>query len=582
MKRLLCLMATMVLVSAAWGYVFITNPSSGQPIKWPAGPIAMKIKTDNITVLSDGTTRATSIQAAVQDATRGWNHYLGTVQLSPQIVAVGDGADGNAINEIFFSITVYGANWDSNTLAITTAWYYSNQRTEGDILFNPTYTWDSYRGASRVTSANGPYDIQRVALHELGHVLGLDHPDENGQSVTALMNSIIGDIDSLQPDDINGAQALYGAPASAPSITSQPANQTVNAGQSAQFTVAASGNPAPTYQWQRLPAGSGTWANISDGGAYSGTSTTTLSITTATGMSGDQFRCVATNSAGSATSSPASLTVIAAVLPVISGLPATVTLNYGDTLSLSPTVTGTQPISYQWKIGGVNVGGATSSSYIKSNTTPADNGVYTLTATNGAGPVTSSNVTVTVNPAVAPVISGLPATVTLNYGDTLNLSASVTGTAPITYQWKQGGANIAGATSSSYIKSNATMADSGGYPFFIQVYGDALWTGSTGETITMLDVRRMRPRILATLDAGFFRARYVRASPHERLLMRDIAKFGESATIEQMQQASGKRNNEIQPTVSALIQKGLVYRPERARIAFTAPMFGAFLLRTPN
>ena len=124
--------------------------------------------------------------------------------------------------------------------------------------------------------------------------------------------------------------------------------------------------------------------------------------------------------------------------------------------------------------------------------------------------------------------------------------------------------------------------DSGGYPFFIQVYGDALWSGSHGETITMLDLRRLRPRILATLDAGFFRARYVRASPNERLLMRDIAKFGESATIEQMQQASGKRNNEIQPTVSALIQKGLVYRPERARIAFTAPMFGAFLIRTPN
>jgi hypothetical protein len=129
---------------------------------------------------------------------------------------------------------------------------------------------------------------------------------------------------------------------------------------------------------------------------------------------------------------------------------------------------------------------------------------------------------------------------------------------------------------------DAVMADSGGYPFFIQVYGDALWTGSQGETVTLLDLKRLRPRILATLDAGFFRARYVRASPHERMLMRDIAKFGESATIEQMQQASGKRNNEIQPTVSALIQKGLVYRPERARIAFTAPMFGAFLLRTPN
>jgi AAA ATPase-like protein len=129
---------------------------------------------------------------------------------------------------------------------------------------------------------------------------------------------------------------------------------------------------------------------------------------------------------------------------------------------------------------------------------------------------------------------------------------------------------------------DAVMDDSGGYPFFIQVYGDALWTGSHAEMIAMPDFRRLRPRILTTLDAGFFRARYVRASPNERLLMRNIATFGESATIEQLQQASGRRNNEIQPTVSALIQKGLVYRPERARIAFTAPMFGAFLLRTPN
>jgi hypothetical protein len=129
---------------------------------------------------------------------------------------------------------------------------------------------------------------------------------------------------------------------------------------------------------------------------------------------------------------------------------------------------------------------------------------------------------------------------------------------------------------------DAVMEDSGGYPFFIQVYGDALWTGSHSEGIAMADFRRLRPRILATLDAGFFRARYVRASPNERSLMRNIAQHGESATMEQLQQASGRKNNEIQPMLSALIQKGLVYRPERARVAFTAPMFGAFLLRTPN
>ena len=47
-------------------------------------------------------------------------------------------------------------------------------------------------------------------------------------------------------------------PPRAPSITSNPSAQTVNAGQSATFSVSASGYPAPTYQWQRLPGGSGT------------------------------------------------------------------------------------------------------------------------------------------------------------------------------------------------------------------------------------------------------------------------------------------------------------------------------------
>jgi hypothetical protein len=128
----------------------------------------------------------------------------------------------------------------------------------------------------------------------------------------------------------------------------------------------------------------------------------------------------------------------------------------------------------------------------------------------------------------------------------------------------------------------AVMQDTGGYPFFIQVYGDALWAGSAVETISMADFKRLRPRILAVLDAGFFRARYVRASPNERKLMRDIARFGESATSEQLQEASGLRNNELQPTLSSLIQKGLIYRPERAHVAFTAPMFGAFIRRTPD
>jgi hypothetical protein len=103
---------------------------------------------------------------------------------------------------------------------------------------------------------------------------------------------------------------------SAPVITTQPVDQTVAIGASLTFTAAASGTPAPTYQWQRLPAGSGTWANLSNGGSYAGATTGALTISgTTTGMNGDQFRCVATNSVSSATSSIATLTVLAMTPP---------------------------------------------------------------------------------------------------------------------------------------------------------------------------------------------------------------------------------------------------------------------------
>ena len=98
-----------------------------------------------------------------------------------------------------------------------------------------------------------------------------------------------------------------------PVVTTQPAAQSVAGGSSAFFSVDASGNPSPNYQWQRLPSGGSAWADLADGTGYSGTRTNALRVNgVSAALSGDQFRCVTTNSAGSATSAAAALTVTAA------------------------------------------------------------------------------------------------------------------------------------------------------------------------------------------------------------------------------------------------------------------------------
>ncbi len=124
-------------------------------------------------------------------------------------------------NRIDFRANVCGTSYGNNVLAVTLTLANPGQLGFGElyqsnILFNTAYSWDVYDGPRR-----SRIDFGRVALHELGHAIGLDH--EGSQS--AIMAPSITNLDSLQADDVAGVKAIYGG-TGACLVRDLPANAT--------------------------------------------------------------------------------------------------------------------------------------------------------------------------------------------------------------------------------------------------------------------------------------------------------------------------------------------------------------------
>jgi len=238
-----------------------------------------------------------------------------------------------------------------------------------------------------------------------------------------------------------------------PSITAHPVSVTVTAGQTATFSVTATGTAPLSYQWQK------------NGAPIAGaTATTYTTPATTTSDNGSTFRCVVSNSAGSVTSNSATLAVNAApVAPSITTHPSSVTVTAGQTATFTVSATGTAPLSYQWQKNGTNISGATSSNYTTPATTTSDNGsTFRCVVSNSGGSVTSNQATLTVSSgAVPPSITVQPVGLTVNVGQTATFSVTATGTAPLAYQWRKNGSFVAGATGSSYATPPVTAADHG-------------------------------------------------------------------------------------------------------------------------
>ncbi|MBF4163717.1 AAA family ATPase [Nocardioides acrostichi] len=133
----------------------------------------------------------------------------------------------------------------------------------------------------------------------------------------------------------------------------------------------------------------------------------------------------------------------------------------------------------------------------------------------------------------------------------------------------------------------AMYAATGGYPYFIQAYGKAVWDNAPRSPITAADVDVAAPEAERELAVGFFGSRYERATPAERDYLRAMADaaaqlqdepdaVGSVATAD-VAAVLGKKPQSLSPARDALLKKGLIYSGERGRIAFTVPHFGRYL-----
>ncbi len=284
-----------------------------------------------------------------------------------------------------------------------------------------------------------------------------------------------------------------GSGSSTPTITTQPANQTLTVGQTATFTAAATGSPTPTVQWQMSTDGGTTFGNVS------GATSTTLSFTTFSSQNGNRYRAVFTNSAGTATTAAATLTVNSPTPPTITTQPVNQTVNAGQTATFTTVATGSPTPTVQWQVstdGGANfsnVSGATSTT-LSFTTALSQNGYqYRGVFTNSAGMATTTAATLTVN-SVAPTITTQPANQTVTAGQTATFTAAATGSPTPAVQWQvstDGGANfsnVSGATSTTL--SFTTASSQNGFRY------RAVFTNSAGTattTVAMLTANTAPP-----------------------------------------------------------------------------------------
>ena len=236
-------------------------------------------------------------------------------------------------------------------------------------------------------------------------------------------------------------------------ITQQPANLSLNAGDTAKFIVKATGTGTLTYQWYYKKAGQTSWS------IWKNHTTATTSAVAGDTWDGMQVYCKVKDANGTLNSAAAKISLVKPL--TITSHPANVTVNNGQSVSFTVKATGTGTLTYQWyfkKTGGSwtkwnNHTTATTSA--TANATWDGMKVYCI-VTDAAGSTAVSNpATITVR--MAPTITRQPQNIAVYAGSTATFTVKATGTGTLQYQWY---IRKAGATSWAMWNGHTTASTS--------------------------------------------------------------------------------------------------------------------------
>jgi hypothetical protein len=147
--------------------------------------------------------------------------------------------------------------------------------------------------------------------------------------------------------------------------------------------------------------------------------------------------------------------------PVLTVQPASQTAAAGATVVYTAMALGNQPLTYQWQLNGTDLPGATAAVLSLTNIQHDNAGTYTLNISNTVGSAVSSGAALAV--LSPPTITAQPVDQIVITGASATFSVQASGTPPLGYQWQFNGADIAGATDSSYNLVSVQATNAGTY-----------------------------------------------------------------------------------------------------------------------